>query len=252
MHKRHTAFIPPDRTDQPIWRYIDLSKFIHILQTSSLFFPRTDKLGDPFEGSVTLQTLGNRAIFAEYLKTQGVNVQDDFSERLAEHIRTMRQETYISCWHMSLVESAAMWSLYSNGFQSLAIKSTYQRFVNSIAEEPLDVYIGKVNYVDYDTVPIPEDNAFYPLIHKRQSFEHEKELRAIVWLTTDQKNRLNLESDSKPDGVGVCVDISTLFEEVHVSPLAPSWFTDIVNRLLTDQGIKVIVEHSMIGKQPLF
>ncbi len=38
---------PPDETK--IWRYMDLAKFLWILETKSLFFARTDKLGDPYE-----------------------------------------------------------------------------------------------------------------------------------------------------------------------------------------------------------
>jgi hypothetical protein len=43
---------PTDRTIA-LWRYMDLSKFVALLQTGKLYFARADKLGDPFEGSVT-------------------------------------------------------------------------------------------------------------------------------------------------------------------------------------------------------
>ena len=41
--------------------------------------------------------------------------------------------------------------------------------------------IGRVSYVDYNTTIIPEGNAFFAYLHKRQSFEHEREVRAIIF-----------------------------------------------------------------------
>ena len=38
-----------------------------------------------------------------------------------------------------------------------------------------------VKYVDYDKVPIALGNHFFPFVHKRLSFAHETELRAIIW-----------------------------------------------------------------------
>jgi hypothetical protein len=35
-----------------IWRYMDFTKFISVLDTQTLFFSRIDLLGDKFEGSV--------------------------------------------------------------------------------------------------------------------------------------------------------------------------------------------------------
>ena len=49
MHKEHEYLdIPPD--DVVLWRYMDFTKFVSLLEKSALFFPRADKLGDPFEG----------------------------------------------------------------------------------------------------------------------------------------------------------------------------------------------------------
>ena len=36
--------------DTVLWRYMDFTKFVSLLEKSALFFPRADKLGDPFEG----------------------------------------------------------------------------------------------------------------------------------------------------------------------------------------------------------
>ena len=48
----HPSFRHPSNPDVPLWRYMDLSKFISLIQTSKLYFARAADLGDPFEGSL--------------------------------------------------------------------------------------------------------------------------------------------------------------------------------------------------------
>jgi len=40
-----------------IWRFMDFTKFVSLLETNSLFFCRLDKLGDPFGGINPNKTL---------------------------------------------------------------------------------------------------------------------------------------------------------------------------------------------------
>jgi hypothetical protein len=50
---QHPSLKIPSNLDIKIWRYMDLAKYIAILQRRSLFFARASLLGDPFEGSST-------------------------------------------------------------------------------------------------------------------------------------------------------------------------------------------------------
>ena len=52
MYEEHETFTPPS-SDAILWRYMDFTKFVSLLEKQALFFPRADKLGDPFEGSFT-------------------------------------------------------------------------------------------------------------------------------------------------------------------------------------------------------
>jgi hypothetical protein len=55
--KPHPVFVPPEDTNSLIWRYTDLAKLLSLLDRSELFFPRLDKLEDPFEGYYTKTAL---------------------------------------------------------------------------------------------------------------------------------------------------------------------------------------------------
>jgi len=43
------------------------------------------------------------------------------------------------------------------------------------------VLIGEVNYINYETQGFAISNAMNFIMHKRLSFAHERELRAIFW-----------------------------------------------------------------------
>lgn len=49
------AQAPPDHT--VLWRYFNLPKLLGLFLTKGLFFARSDKLGDPFEGTFPINNL---------------------------------------------------------------------------------------------------------------------------------------------------------------------------------------------------
>jgi len=77
-----------------IWRYMDLSKLLSLLDTRALFFCRVDRLGDPFEATTP--------------RASPVT-------RLPEFDRYRRENAVVNCWHVNEHESAAMWRLYLSG-----------------------------------------------------------------------------------------------------------------------------------------
>ena len=76
--------------------------------------------------------------------------------------------------------SAAMWQLYSKTNEAVALKSTFFRLANELDEK---TYIGLVDYIDFENAGLPEGNTLYPYVHKRLSFSHEKEVRAVILKT---------------------------------------------------------------------
>ena len=55
MHEQHPVFEAPSDPDLFIWRYMDLAKFLSMLQDEALHFARADKMSDEFEGSTSNQ-----------------------------------------------------------------------------------------------------------------------------------------------------------------------------------------------------
>jgi hypothetical protein len=153
----------------------------------------------------------------------------------------------------------------------VAVQSTIDRLKGCLqAVEPIDIpiWIGRVNYINYDTFPIPAGNLFYPLLHKRLSFEHEKELRAVLtwrcaafderigsltWLGPIQQLDEIFYKTSQPPCFPVGIDIAGLIERIYVAPQSPSWIGDLIRRIPARYGLPDIEVHqSSLDDEPLY
>src|SRR6056300_1352601 len=125
-----------------------------------------------------------------------------------------------------------MWKLYLTGKEGVAIQSTFKRLKDSFKVNKVDkIYIGFVKYIDYEKDSIPERNIFNPFLYKRKSFEHEKELRAIIMkfaLAEQTRGKHILYVDPEWIGNYVKSDLNILIEKIVVSPTAPDWFTELI------------------------
>lgn len=221
---------------------MSLTKFISLLQKQALFFARADKLADPFEGSFSRANLALRpAIYKEH--------HEKLSAQLASFIRGSRRFTLINCWHENPHESEAMWRLYGNAEGSIAIKSDCKSLIDGLIEDA-DIYVGRVNYVDYDTDYIPENNAFYPYVHKRHSFQHEREVRAIVQQLP--AGPPGLSKDICAVGKYVKVVVPTVVREVVVHPYAEEWFLELVVAVTRRYAFNMPVRRSTLAEHPVW
>jgi|HubBroStandDraft_1064217.scaffolds.fasta_scaffold230846_3 hypothetical protein len=50
---RHPAFEPPADPQTKIWRYMDFTQFVSMLEEKGLLFTRADLLVDKFEGTMS-------------------------------------------------------------------------------------------------------------------------------------------------------------------------------------------------------
>jgi len=103
MNTTHPSFQQPSDTTMPVWRYLSLAKLISFLSDRALYFARSDLLGDPHEGTITVHNAAN--IMTQFC--------DPLQPDLIVKVRKMwRLFTYVSCWHLNNIESEAMWKLY--------------------------------------------------------------------------------------------------------------------------------------------
>jgi hypothetical protein len=227
---------------------MDFTKYVAMLQHSGLFFIRCDLLDDQFEGSVPHATreASVERIFGEGISTE---TSEKMMVSLSELNKWSRKWAMINCWHMNQYESAAMWKLYAQTNEAIAVVSTYGRLRKCLGEK---FWIEQVRYIDYETDDIPSSKATYPYIYKRKSFEHERELRAFISEPPTKGDSLDLEEVPSADGVWQTVDLNELIETVHVAPKAPPWFLDLVGQVSHKYQILAPVKQSSLDRDPVY
>lgn len=171
----HPCFPQPQDGSIRVWRYLDLAKFVWLLENQKLYLSRLDLLNDPYEGTTpkwlaAVRDQQLREFGGERLETQAPQI-----------IQQSRRSLYVNCWHLGSIESEAMWRLYCPGENGVSIQTTYTKLVESIAYDEV-LYVGQVTYINYESQVFPLDNMFYRVMHKRISFAHEQEVRLVKWL----------------------------------------------------------------------
>jgi hypothetical protein len=202
-----------------------LSKFLDLLMSKKLFMSRSDKFEDQYEGTFSEPT------FEEIRKLSIDN--PDF----LQFYKTHREQVAISSWHINEYESFAMWQIFTQNTEGLAIQSTIGRLQNALApENNYKQFIGEVNYIDYKKEYIPFDDMFFPFLFKRKSFQYEREVR-IISDVAESKITLN-------DGLKINVDISQLIEKIYIHPKSENWYKNLVIQLVKQLGFDFTIEKS--------
>ena len=234
---------PPD--DAVLWRYMSFTKFVSLLTKRSLFFARADKLGEPFEGSLSplneeLYPFIHGKMLPEHQETHRIL------------FRNLPRFTLINCWHENETESDAMWKLYAGNGEGISIKTTYRSLKESLMGKEW-VRIGRVNYVDYDTTRITDNDTIGPFIHKRRSFEHEREVRAIIRKQHREGGQIIVDGPDICDvGIYCKADVDTLIKEVFVPPYAEDWFAELVEATAGNYGLRAPVKRSALSALPVW
>jgi hypothetical protein len=169
-------------------------------------------------------------------------------EEMSKVRKKMLGSFYCSCWHMNEHESAAMWRLYCQSNEAICIQSTFELLEAAL---PDWVNVGVVRYIDYELDTIEEGNLFNPVMTKRKSFEHEREVRAIA-LAWPQNPECEVSKAVVGDVVRVPVDLTATLLTVRVSPTSPEWYRNVVDGLLAKFNLPLTVGQSSLDAKPLF
>jgi len=231
-----------------VWRYMDFTKFVDLLSTGSLFFCRSDKLGDPFEGAVPAAFVNKMTFHSEIPSKEYEKELEMYYELGTE----FRKYVFVSCWHRNDYESAALWRLYLKSDEGIALLSSENRLHTSTRDKRYDTWFVPVQYIDYDRDDPPVPTRMAPFRYKRKSFEHEKEVR-LVWFAPMQDENGEVAPPPSETGVRVKVDLNRLIRAVYVSPTSADWFRDLTKAVCRSFGLrKQVRQSSLTSDTPMF
>ena len=225
MYINNSSISLPEDNETIVWKYLDLSKFLDMLLSQQLFMSRSDKFEDQYEGTFSEPTF-------EEIKKIAANKPE-----FLDYYKSHREKVVISSWHINEYESFAMWQIFTKNNEGLAIQSTIGRLKAALQPETrVEQYIGNVNYIDYKKEYIPFDDAFFPFLFKRKSFQYEREVRII----TD----VSAHDISVNEGIKINVDLNQLIEKIYIHPKSENWYKKLVIELVSKLNFNIEIEQS--------
>jgi len=228
------------RDSRVLRRYLNLSKFIDLLRTQSLYFRRADLFQDKFEGSFT------PSLKAAIEEAYSVNKSDFSYEKFKKELR---EGVYVNCWSLGINDNMALWELYGKSDASVAVTTTVGRLRKELKESHLPgmTNICKVQYIKHWRDPtisiIPYSNIFR---YKVVAYDFEREVRII-----HDRLEQNFKKSDKETGVLLKVHLNRLLRSIVVSPSAQPWFIDLVKDVTQRYGITTPVKLSKLAIDPI-
>jgi hypothetical protein len=217
-YELHFDLRQPENLNARIWRFMDLPKFLDLLHCGKLHFTRADCFEDPYEG---LLTDG----YVDVIKAGRTNLDSVYQANVT--LMESRTNYYVTSWHMAEHEPAGMWKLYAGTDAGIAIYSTYSRLQHAFDDDKVNrFYLG---LVQYDETPLlGRFNTFKFIMNKRPSFQHESEIRGLVWVTP----QVPVPPSDRPQGLKLEVNLHSLVCGALVSPTAPPWLPEILRDIV--------------------
>ena len=241
-------YITSPDPDQILWRYIPFPAYVAMLNARAIYFSRVPVLydDDRFEGFES----------------------ESFNE-------AFNKKTCVNCWHQSEYESTAMWHQYGS---AVAIKSTARHLIQALdratvtnvdsKEVDVVVSLGVVRYTSNEEILSSERraSAMLPLLRKRNVFEHEREVRAIMsfyfarfdddfrwdesYFSAGNEYLELAEAIVERPGIDVQVDLNVLIQCVVTSPTMSPWIARLVQDVTKQYGFNFPVVASELVEDP--
>jgi hypothetical protein len=243
--------------DSKVWRYMDFTKYVSMLEESALWFSRADCLDDPFDSELPNSVITKmdqhwRKVLRE---ADSSEIPDDVRRILIRQAsgsrniaKKRRLEHIVNCWHQNDHESAAMWKLYLKSDEGIAVVSTPKKLIEGVQNAPFFVLVGSVEYVDFDNYP-PLTNTFQQIVRKRKSFEHERELRIVA---CNERNGGWCPKRFNRKGFQIRVKLPQLIDAIYVSPTAQSWFARLVRQVASRFDLTCDVRSSSLAETSMW
>jgi len=174
--------------DLHIWHYISVDHFIEAIENDGLYFKRISIFEDNFEGSIPK---------VSYM----LNKIDVEKENLK-----LRDITYANCWHINTHECEAMWKIYGDLENGLAIKTKVANVFESFNKND-DIIIDKMKYIDFDMEDISVNRRMELFFYKRDLFDFENEVRMVI----------RKEDEINKDGLFINCNLEHLIDTIYVT-----------------------------------
>jgi hypothetical protein len=247
-----SAPVFPVSEDLQVVRYMDLIKYISLLQRRALFFCRLDWLEDHFEGTTAKPNYESRINYHKALRDAGfytVAMPDEKIKQNVENVyefeRKFKALNCVNCWN-KLGESAALWKIYSDAGKGIMIRSSVSSIKTSLQYCAQEIRLSEVKYINYEKDLMLDGNTMYPLIHKHRGYSYEDEVRLLYEVKTERGWEYDWSREEVSAGVFIPIDVDELIHDVVIGPYSPHWYLEMIRNLTQKYGLDKPVHKSVL------
>lgn len=222
-----------------LWRYMDLTKLISLLDKKAIWLARADTFADKQEGFFPDEMQARLEQAFEEMKERPsvVKDSDDFRDYLLKN-------TFISCWHKNVDDNLVMWEIFGRSTNAVAIQTSVGMLKDAVDSSSLkghSLLLKPVQYQRGDDVQgvLPYEECFF---RKRPHFRFEQEVR----ISLDTYTPAHPKKDT-PRGHYLPVFLPNFIEAIYIHPDCSSLFVDVVNSVATRYGIHADVKRGVSG-----
>jgi hypothetical protein len=228
------------KSDYSVVKYMDILKFISLLQRRALFFCRQDKFEDQFEGETARKNFDWRIRSLKHLNESGFFNSKMTDAEIQESIkvkydfeRKLKALRLITCWNKRVQESAALWKIYSDNGQGIMIKSSIGRIKKALSASSAEFRLTEVRYINFDEELMDDGNDFFLVSHKQEAYSYEEEVRLIHEITAGVNGwEYDWKAEESSIGKYFELDLSELIDEIVIGPYCPKWQFNIIEGVI--------------------
>lgn len=234
---------PSMSENTPIYKIMDFEYVYAMLKEGKLKIGKMKKWEDPFENFLLKQNF--------WYKTKDGKQQDYDIHEISELL-------YAQSWTL-VEESDAMWRIYSPNKTSVRIKTTIQKLFDSVYTDDRCAHTTFIGVVEYSSQADFQEyldkiakegislwllgsarNMANALFNKRDTFEHEKEVRVLYIASIEDMGQCK-----KNDFISYQIDVNNVIEEICFDPRISDNLFEAHSNALKQIGIQNIVKSSL-------
>lgn len=209
--------------------------------------------------------------FIEYLKNDLNEMPDkferecgdgDFSD-INDEVERIKKSTFLNCWHMAENQNMAMWKVYGQFEECIAIKTTIRKLdtllsknKEALIQDGLTYAIKQVKYISKDPKTHPDyfylegdGKSIVSLVFKHEIYAYEKEIRLILTIWDPKTNKFIHNKGYLLKIGDKSSDITAFIDEIYINPILTEghWFVYQIRHINKLHGL----EHLKIVHEPL-
>lgn len=239
------------KSNYKIAKYLDLTKFVSLLQQNSLFFCRLDKLEDRFEGTYTKPSIEIRDKYNENLheliskaKKKSYEEDKELSNKHLEWDQKSKSLMCVCCWNKYEKESIALWKIYSDFKKGIMITTSIEKLKESFKQTDENIDLIEIEYIDFNKKYIPLSDFRHPACYKHLAYTFEEEVRLLHTVNWEGGLNYDWSKEKIEEGKNLNANIKELIGEIIISPHSPNWYYELVQGIVKKYGLDIEIKKS--------